>query len=147
MWGVDVIRRRSGGADGPLLGVEALLEGVLLLGDLLLALLALLFEQPFALALALLKRNGRNNVVSLKTHKPIICDEDDENDACLVFFLDASFLLLLLALLFELGEAKLLADLDLLSLLLQIRLQLLPPILLCNACVISDHACSPTRAN
>jgi hypothetical protein len=122
----------------PLLGVEALLEAVLLFGDLLLALPALLFEQPLRLALALLSPREVRQVSDKK--KPMASSPDGrerkkerkKERRYLVLLLDACLFFVLLALLFELRNSELLANFDFLPLLLQFLLQLLPPLLLCR---------------
>ena len=120
--------RMMGDRNEPLLGVEALLEVVLLFGDLLLALPALLFEQPLRLALALLsqKEKSANGFGARRKRKK----EGKKERRYLVLLLDARLFFVLLALLLELGNSELLADFDLLPLLLQFLLQLLPPLLL-----------------
>jgi hypothetical protein len=119
-----------GDRNEPLLGVEALLEVVLLFGDLLLALPALLFEQPLRLALALLshKEKSANGFEPRRKRKK----EGRKERRYLVLLLDARLFFVLLALLLELSNSELLADFDLLPLLLQFLLQLLPPLLLCR---------------
>ena len=120
--------RMMGDRNEPLLGVEALLEVVLLFGDLLLALPALLFEQPLRLALALLsqKEKSANGFEPRRERRK----EGKKEKRYLVLLLDARLFFVLLALLLELGNSELLADFDLLPLLLQFLLQLLPPLLL-----------------